>query len=216
MMNRILLLFLSFLYFIVIAYINEWIVVNEPLYYSKDTKPLYDIGHYYLFQSTMSKTIPQVLFFVLLGYAFFRSFMFGLDVAISFMISYFVIAGSIMILRLFSFTLTKLPPPEPICINKPSWQHKLWIHYEEKACGDYMFSGHSIHFVLVALFFSYLSPYTIEKICIWIYSVISMMTLVASRIHYSIDVLISFYITFLSFYAFRYLTQQSPLFSCFI
>ena len=67
-----------------------------------------------------------------------------------------------------------------------------------------MFSGHAAYYVLMTMFFIYFGKNKIENIIILIYAIIGTITVIAGRLHYTVDIFVATFITILSFYTFRY------------
>lgn len=199
-MNKYLILLLSFLFFLTVFYFNEWIAINEPLAY-KNFFPLKDVSHDFI--PLIDNRISTYTLNGMLIYLTMRLFFIPTNHAISVLVSYFTIAGLLNIARILCILGTKLPPPRNVCSNKPKWQHKWLFIYDENTCGDYMFSGHTVHFILFALLVTFVSDSVVEKIFIWLLSIFGMLTLVGARSHYTIDVIVSICITTLSFFLFK-------------
>ena len=64
-----------------------------------------------------------------------------------------------------------------------------------------MYSGHTIHCVLIALFTLYLSPYSIEIIVVFIALFIELLLIIGSRIHYTADVFVASITSILIFFS---------------
>jgi membrane-associated phospholipid phosphatase len=64
-----------------------------------------------------------------------------------------------------------------------------------------MYSGHTFHTVLALLFILYLSKSTLEKSIVFVVALLNLTLIIASRIHYSCDVLVAILVTILIFYA---------------
>ncbi|GMR45405.1 hypothetical protein PMAYCL1PPCAC_15600, partial [Pristionchus mayeri] len=64
-------------------------------------------------------------------------------------------------------------------------------------CGDYIYSGHTIVLVLFPLFIGKYTPrrWRLIHFLSWLISIIGMFLLIASRGHYTIDVVISYVLT---------------------
>lgn len=69
-----------------------------------------------------------------------------------------------------------------------------------KSCGDYMFSGHSIHLTLTSLFLSYYTNLNkLFLVPLWLTTICGYVCIITSYMHYTIDVVIG---VFISFYVF--------------
>ena len=115
--------------------------------------------------------------------------------------------GCSCLMRVLSNLLTSLPTPNNQCLHPPSINHSefLWnavygvltFGSGNKHCGDLLYSGHSI--VLTANFIALwvYGPLVTKWIRPWSLALVvgSWYTIVASRSHYSDDVLFAFYCT---------------------
>tara|TARA_Y100000031_G_C8189923_1_gene370880 strand:+ start:65 stop:412 length:348 start_codon:yes stop_codon:yes gene_type:complete len=89
--------------------------------------------------------------------------------------------------------MTMVPPAASDCY--PSSEDAPWIFfvlYTQSTCIDYMFSAHTFHLTLFTLFTIVKSSYTIEKVCITTFSLITFFMIIAARLHYTADVIIAF------------------------
>jgi hypothetical protein len=64
-----------------------------------------------------------------------------------------------------------------------------------------MYSGHTMHCVLVTLFTLFLAPSTWEKVLVILLTFVELVLIVGSRIHYTADVLVGSLVTILIFFA---------------
>ena len=215
--NKYLIFVSSLAYYLIVGYLNEWVAINQPLYYNKSENDkdihLKDEGYSFFikFFTVKENSSINLMFFVLIFYFLIR-FIISFDISIT--SSFLFILGSVMLLRVISFYITKIPPIVSKCSNTNHWKHKWLFLYDDKTCGDYMFSGHAATYVLISLFFTEFSGYIIEKILIWIISCIGILLLIITRIHYSVDVFIGFFVSILSFYSFKYICTKKNLNMC--
>jgi hypothetical protein len=119
------------------------------------------------------------------------------------------VAGTMYILRSITINLTLLPTPmdHPLqlatnCSFKQdeSFRNVLTHAFriftgEEVACGDVFFSGHTILYTVGFWVFITYQSSMIINVLVSLNSMIGMLFLVASTLHYSIDVVISFILT---------------------
>eukprot|EP01103_Thecamoeba_quadrilineata_P018735 TRINITY_DN7319_c0_g1_i1.p1 TRINITY_DN7319_c0_g1~~TRINITY_DN7319_c0_g1_i1.p1 ORF type:complete len:294 (+),score=24.12 TRINITY_DN7319_c0_g1_i1:125-1006(+) len=77
-------------------------------------------------------------------------------------------------------------------------------------CGDLMYSGHTVYFTLLGLSWSHYAIYSFEKL-VWIPLGLSILGLVATRVHYLNDVLIAFYLTILVWYLYHTVASEPSL-----
>ena len=101
------------------------------------------------------------------------------------------------ILRNFTMTVTGLPDPSLVCPPPPKASEMTFKAIVKRlaagfSCGDMIFSGHSICLFLPALL---VGKYFSSKIAVlfWINAFVNVFLLVAARIHYTVDVLLSLF-----------------------
>ena len=96
--------------------------------------------------------------------------------------------GVIMMMRCFTVNATFPPDPSELCAQRE--------HPVGTTCGDLIFSGHSVSFMLSAFVVRYYVriPW-IEKLC-WIWTVMGWFIIVSSRLHYTRDVVTSLLVGF--------------------
>ena len=140
------------------------------------------------------------------------------------MIRMFVMMGTLSSLRSLTIFITSLPCADVNieCDVYPNAtiQNRLYRSYlvyssmgvtvfGNQNCGDYFFSGHTITLTLFNLFIISYTPKTMKILhtMSWCLNISGMYFLLAGRCHYSIDVAISFYITFQLFNNYHILTD---------
>lgn len=108
-------------------------------------------------------------------------------------------------LRIASFTSTRLPSPAPHCLSsspvaiKPRPQH--WWQYvvinvvtqASKSCGDLIFSSHLTFALTFCSLYTLRGNWMAVKAFWWLAAVALSLLIVASRKHYSVDVVIAWY-----------------------
>jgi len=68
---------------------------------------------------------------------------------------------------------------------------------------DIMYSGHTVNFVLAASFVSRYTRYGIFSMFFWLVAIAGLVALVATREHYTADILVGFIVTKLAFWAYH-------------
>lgn len=116
--------------------------------------------------------------------------------------------------RLIAFTVTHFPPATKEYVYKMENEPMVWnvlgflITKSFNSCTDYMFSGHAVYFTLLNLSLCDLSHQTIEKKFFFIYTIVGIITIIASRLHYTVDVLIAIII---SLYCYKYHAMKNKI-----
>lgn len=127
-------------------------------------------------------------------------------------------------LRILSFTVTQLPAPNYHCregedtavLSMPdSWWGHIKIDLGRQAthgCGDLVFSSHTTFVLVGCLTFTEYGETIAIKIISWIGVAMMSLCIVASRKHYSVDVVVAWYVVPLVFYAMmrRWTTVRPP------
>lgn len=121
------------------------------------------------------------------------------------MMSRFMLVDAILLfMRGFTVVATSMNNPYPPCYNCghdscPSsvWTSVWWTvsKFPFFDCGDLMFSGHTVHFLLMALLWNRFCSHKALKMIVWSYTIPGIFTLIACRMHYTNDVLIGFFLT---------------------
>jgi hypothetical protein len=189
-------LLIAIVIYLFIGYINEFVIENQ-VYHGIDNPPLFDRGHNLI--PLLSKRLPDITLIIFLVYFIVR---WGIRYPSS-VINYLWIISLLFIGRVILLSVTQFPPALPNCstVNDGDNIHFILFRKGWNECKDYMYSGHTIHCVLVTLFTLFLSPYTLEKILIIMATVVELVFIIGSRIHYSIDVLVGTLVTILAFFS---------------
>ena len=201
-------LILLLIYYGLISYLNEWVAINQPLYYK------YNITLKDIIQEKfpiINSLYPDIFVYFFIIYFIFRFS----TINVWFFSSFLAIHSFLLTIRIIVFTVTKIPPSIKNCTNKFKWGHKWLFFYDNHSCGDYMFSNHSVYLTLITLFFIYFSSYLSEKILFSILSIIGYFLIIISRYHYSSDVLIGALLSILSFFSFKFLCRNNNFPFCF-
>ena len=135
-----------------------------------------------------------------------------------------VVLSLCQFLRILSFTVTQLPAPNYHCregedtavLPMPdSWWGHIKINLGRQAthgCGDLIFSSHTTFVLVGCLTFTEYGETMILKVISWIGVAMMSLCIVASRKHYSVDVVVAWYVVPLVFYAMmrRWTTVRPP------
>jgi len=115
-------------------------------------------------------------------------------------------------LRIVSFTSTRLPSPAPHCLSaspvavKPRPDH--WWQYvvvnvvtqASKSCGDLIFSSHLTFALTFCILYTLRGNFRFVKVFWWLAAVALSLLIVASRKHYSVDIVVAWYAVPLIFF----------------
>ena len=115
-------------------------------------------------------------------------------------------------LRVASFTSTRLPSPAPHCLSaspvavKPRprrwWQYVAVnvVTQASKSCGDLIFSSHLTFALAFCILYSLRGNFRFLKALWWLAAVALSLLIVASRKHYTVDVVVAWYAVPLIFF----------------
>jgi hypothetical protein len=133
------------------------------------------------------------------------------------MLRRFAFLWTILIIgRCTTLLATSYPDPSRSCRTyKPpdsllSFVIETVYRPEFVTCGDLMYSGHTVYFTLLGLLWSHYGTYSFEKLA-WIPIGLSILSLIATRVHYLNDVIIAFYLTILVWYMYHILASEPSL-----
>jgi len=111
----------------------------------------------------------------------------------------FVIYSLTMMFRNITMTVTNLPDPSPTCPKDSNFtidlspKNILKFLFGGFTCGDLIFSGHTIGLLLPTLIIQhYFSGIII--LVMWINTIVGSVLVVFSRLHYGVDVIITFFV----------------------
>ncbi len=179
-----------------IGYINQYVTENT-VSHVMDQPPLYDRGHNAF--PLVPKLYADIIVITIVAYFILR---WGIRYPKT-LENYLWIVTILFVGRVFMFSVTQLPPPRPGCSSrKPDDpKHYRVLKKTWKECKDLIYSGHTLHVVLVFLFVMYLAKSTLEKVIVTVAVGIALVLIIASRIHYTVDVLLATFVTILVFFA---------------
>ena len=182
--------------YLIVGYINEFVAMNQ-IYHSINDPAMFDRGHTLL--PIFSKHYPDygVACFVL--YFIVR---WGIRYPDA-MINYLWIISLLFIGRVIVMSVTQFPPALPNCSTAKAGDPYRFNVFQKgwNECLDYMYSGHTIHTVLVVLFTLFLSNSQVENVAVVLLALLELVFIIGSRIHYTADVLVGSLVTVLAFFA---------------
>ncbi|KAL6772169.1 hypothetical protein ACKKBG_A29205 [Auxenochlorella protothecoides x Auxenochlorella symbiontica] len=193
-------------------------------------EPLHDLGFEYLPEvglkgAWMSETIFWCLFipFVLWSFSPFVTARKRFYTAVLYARLLMVLTAC-QALRILSFTVTQLPAPNYHCRADQAtavlaWPRHWWQHVvvdvgrqATHGCGDLLFSSHTTFVLVGCLTFTEYGSRVVMKVVGWIGVGIMGLCIIASRKHYTVDVVVAWYVVPLVFYAMhRRWTTKRPL-----
>jgi hypothetical protein len=180
-----------------LGYLNEF-AAQSQVNHEVRKEPLFDRGHNLI--PAVPMAYSNVLLIAAIVYFVLR---FGIQRP-ALLENYLWIIAILFLGRVIIFSVTQYPPPSPECssrqpgdpISANVFRKKGW-----EECLDLMYSGHTFHTVLVCLFVLYASPYRLEKFVVLTLALLELVLVIAGRLHYTSDVLVSILVTTLIFYA---------------
>eukprot|EP01024_Parvocaulis_polyphysoides_P044555 TRINITY_DN41129_c0_g1_i1.p1 TRINITY_DN41129_c0_g1~~TRINITY_DN41129_c0_g1_i1.p1 ORF type:complete len:230 (-),score=4.18 TRINITY_DN41129_c0_g1_i1:71-712(-) len=116
-------------------------------------------------------------------------------------------------MRILTFSVTQLPGCNYHCLKGQETDHLDWpehwwgffvVDLQRQAahsCGDLIFSSHTTFILMVVLTYTRYGELRFMKILLWIWAAVLSLLIIASHKHYSIDVLIAWYVVPLVFFA---------------
>jgi len=189
--------------------------VVSGMRYPKEMPDLPDLGFDVLpIMDRQETTIPNAMLLIAVIGTILRAIFH--EKGVTLIRRFLVIHGSCALLRCICMVATSYPDPNRLCnsyqapdgpTSFPFWKETV-VHRGFLTCGDLMFSGHTLVYFLVALTWQkYMTKF--EKPVAWILMLFSCITLVATRMHYTDDVLIAAYIAFTAFWFYNYAARPA-------
>ncbi|KAK1333656.1 hypothetical protein QTO34_006041 [Cnephaeus nilssonii] len=142
---------------------------------------------------------------------------------------FFCIVGTLYLYRCITMYVTTLPVPGMHFNCSPkkfqSWEAQLRrimkliaggglsITGSHNMCGDYLYSGHTVMLTLTYLFIKEYSPRRLwwyHWIC-WLLSVVGIFCILLAHDHYTVDVVVAYYITTRLFWWYHTMANQQVL-----
>jgi len=184
----------SILFYLFTGYLNFFLAINiiNP---TLGTPILPDIGFYLL--PHISYIYTDIIISVIFLYFYIKWYYLDKQLLARF----FYLSGFMLFIRLFTFSVTLIPPCINDCVSRKHGESFIWItHQIDLGCSDHMFSGHAVHFTLFMLMTLYSSNKYWEKIFMGIIYLPYLLLIIASKLHYTVDVLIGSILTTLIYY----------------
>ncbi|ORZ41200.1 PAP2 superfamily C-terminal-domain-containing protein [Catenaria anguillulae PL171] len=184
-----------------------------PLHSIPINTRLPDLGHDYLPDLTSnSQPIPD--YFIVTLTAMTTIMLVFHKHRLALLRRYFFTHGVLLIFRSITINVTTVPDPNPVCQNRvpsPSFFRQVNPFFPD-TCGDMIYSGHSVVLTIVALAWHQYGPqHWSVKRSIWALSILGMLSLIACRYHYTVDVVLSFGLTWLTWQLYGVMAQSPDL-----
>ncbi|XWV25774.1 PAP2 superfamily [Tupanvirus soda lake] len=198
-MNLYINLLLAVVSFSFISYLNGLVALNM-INTAINSPTLPDIGFQYLPQ--ISATVPNLL--LIFSCIYFALRFFRLD-NLRTLVDLVWCITVLFAIRIFTFTVTIVPPSTIGCINRDINDPIEWnvveylIYSDDNTCTDYMFSGHACYFVVLLLYTLRLSKYKWEKIIFAVLTLLGLISIICGHIHYTADVVVGIVLSFWCF-----------------
>jgi len=175
--------------------------------YPPECQSLYDLGFTVLPQLADSYSVlADVLVLVTIG-SFILITIFLLPNPQLIIRRWLFLLASLYLLRGVMVVLTRYPrlpfKMDKFTPSNPIQGAFLIMIGSAKTATDIMYSGHTVNFVLAGSFISRYTGYGVFSFFFWGLSLTGVLALIATREHYSTDVLVAFIITKLSFWVYH-------------
>ncbi|KAF9095913.1 hypothetical protein BGX23_012358 [Mortierella sp. AD031] len=119
------------------------------------------------------------------------------------------------IMRITTIAITSMPDPRDGCIHSVG---EFFTTFSLHRCGDCMFSGHTVIFVISALVWTshgyHRFPLRLRwlavlcMVSVWCLCIASAIVVIVNRAHYTADVLVAFYVAEGNFYVWTYILDH--------
>lgn len=179
-----------------IGYFNSFMSINviNPL---KHQPPLPDFLFDYL--PKISDWIPHGMLFLMTIYFLYQNYH-----NTPVLVKTYNRITFLFCLRVLTFVSTPLPPSLPGCISREPDESLHWdllsdlIKSRDNTCLDMMFSGHATHLTAFSII-CWEKANRQHKIWIATFTTIGLISIVSSHLHYTADVLVAIFLTYLTF-----------------
>ncbi len=96
--------------------------------------------------------------------------------------------------------MTTLPNPTPCTVDP---QFNIFTRVSFTMCGDLIFSAHASQGIAVTLIVTSFSKNRLLKAVMWIITIPYTFLVIASRLHYTVDVILAYYLSISVWLAFQ-------------
>jgi len=206
-------------FYLTSLYTMSVMIVVAGIRYPKASNVLPDVG-FDIIPAIYSSTIPNSLLTIAMVATALRLAVHRKGITI--MRRFMVVHGVTALMRGITMVATSYPDPSLVCIDyePPSSSSVFWkntlVSNLDFTCGDLMFSGHTLFYVLIGLVWQKYT-YLVEKCIVWFISVLGCVSLIVTRLHYTNDVIIAAYIAATAWYIYHmYATDPVYRKKCFI
>ncbi|XP_057700014.1 phosphatidylcholine:ceramide cholinephosphotransferase 2 [Corythoichthys intestinalis] len=198
--------------------------VHEKVPPKEEIPPLPDTFFEYIDRVKWAFTVTEVNGIVLVTVWLLQLFFFQHKSIV--LRRYFFIAGTLYLYRCVTIYITTLPVPgmHMNCAPKlyGDFYGKFWrvlnlisgagmsMTNTTIMCGDFLYSGHTMVLTLTYLFIKEYSPRSFwwYHLMCWLLSAVGVVCILVAREHYSVDVVVAYYITTRLFWFYHSLTTQ--------
>lgn len=180
-------------------YIMSVMVVVGGTRYPKYKAPLPDLGFDVLAPYPDLSWLPNTMIYLLLFASLVRCVLSRQGLTIIRRILF--VHAITMLMRSLTLVATSYPDPSLQCVDyvPPSNVNPFWAKTLGNAdlitCGDLMFSGHTLIYVVLALAWQKYF-YVIEKVLFWLFTLVAVIMLSVARLHYLNDIIVALYVVF--------------------
>jgi len=182
-------------FYLVCLYIMSVMNVVAGIRYPKKSEVLPDVG-FDILPAVHENSIPNTILTVSIVCTAIRLVMHQKGITI--LRRFMIVHGITALMRGLTMVATSYPDPSLVChdYEPPSSTSLFWhttLVSMKLTCGDLMFSGHTILFVLIGLLWH---KYTrmLGKCIFWFISWLGCVSLIITRLHYTNDVLVASYV----------------------
>ncbi|XP_061106785.1 phosphatidylcholine:ceramide cholinephosphotransferase 2-like [Conger conger] len=202
-------------------------VVHERVPDKETSPPLPDKFFDYIDRVSWAFTVTEVNGMILLG-LWFMQWLFLKYRAIAGR-RFFFLMGTLYLYRCVTMYITTLPVPgkHMTCAPKLYGDSQAKVHRilqlisggglsmasSDLMCGDFLYSGHTLMLTLTYLFIKEYSPRTfwLYHVVCWLLSIVGVVCILVAHEHYSVDVVVAYFITSRLFYWYHTMANVQEL-----